>query len=101
MFVNELSTSITTGPSFYEMKDGYENRTDSEDLDDLETEEEEDDCNSKSTEGALIQEYDGNKGREAEDNEEDDLKFLLELEDVAKLVQSKPSTSKLKKILKF
>ena len=52
-------------------------------MDNSEEEEEEDDCDcdSKSTEGASIEEYDGNKGGEEEDNEEDNLKFILELED--------------------
>ena len=63
-------------------KDSCENHsTDSKDLDDSE-EEEEVDCNNKSTERTSIQEYDrNNKDKEADDNEEDDLKFLLELED--------------------
>lgn len=82
VFVNELPTHITTGPSYYEMKSDCKG-TDSEDVDNSEEEEEEDDCDcdSKSTEGASIEEYDGNKGGEEEDNEEDNLKFILELED--------------------
>ena len=78
VFVDELPTSVTRGPSYYEMKDGCEDN-DEEDLDDSEAQEEEendDDCSSKSTE-----ENDGNRVGEAEDNEEDKLKFILELDD--------------------
>ena len=80
VFVDELPTSVTRGPSYYEMKDGCEDN-DLDGLDDSEAQEEEeendDDC-SKSTEGSSIQECNGNRGGEAED---DDLKFILELED--------------------
>lgn len=80
VFVNELPTNVTKGWSYYEMKDGCED-TDSEDLDDSEAEEENDDADSKSTGGDSIKENDRNKDRETKHNEEDDLKFILELDD--------------------
>ncbi len=80
VFVNELPTHISTGPSYYEMKGGYKDG-DSEDMDSsLEKEEDGSDSQSAKGGGASIEENNRNKTREGEDNEEDDIKFLLELE---------------------
>jgi len=82
VFVEELPSSVTRGPSYYEMKDGCE-EDDEDDLDTSEEQEQEDGCNDKSTEGASIEEkYNEEKGGEEEDNgKENNLKFILELED--------------------